>query len=414
LGLRLLVAAALLLVLVAAPAAHAAQPRVTLSRTSAKAGEPVVLAGHGFRPRARVRVVLGGRTLRRLRAGRRGGFRIRFQVPARAAGSYRLVVLSGGVALRRRFRVLAREVLAVPGPPSPPPPPPPPPPAPPPPPTLVAAGDIACRPALVETATSCRHARTALLVEALAPDAVAALGDLQYQNGELENFQTAYGPTWGRFKAITHPVPGNHEYEGDPERDSAPGYYTYFGPAAGVAEQGYYRWSLGAWTIFALNSGALGYTRTRADLPDDCWPVSCAAGSAQEAWLRAGLAALPAGSCVLAYWHHPRYSSGFDGAYRPHPETEPLVAALTEYDAELILTGHSHNYERFDLGAGLTQFVVGTGGRDLYVDTGQPPLTTTLRTDVFGVLELTLAPGAWTSRFVAESGESIDGASGAC
>ena len=278
----------------------------------------------------------------------------------------------------------------------------------------MAAGDIACRPELPVTEIQCHHEQTALLAESLAPDAVALLGDLQYQNGELENFQTVFDPSWGRFNAIAHPVPGNHEYEGDPERDSAPGYYTYFGATAGDPAKGYYRWGLGDWTVFALNSGALGYTRTRADLPDDCWPVSCAAGSEQETWLRAELAALPPGACVLAYWHHPRESSGFGNAYQPHPETQPLVDALAEQGAALILTGHSHNYERFDLGGGLTQFVVGTGGREHHTNTGQPPLTPTLITDAFGVLELTLSASGWSSRFVAEGGVVRDSALGTC
>ena len=278
--------------------------------------------------------------------------------------------------------------------------------------TLVAAGDIACQPALSETSTACRHARTAALAESLAPDAVAVLGDLQYQFGELFNFQASYEPTWGRLRAITHPVPGNHEYEGDPERDSAPGYFGYFGTAAaGDSASGYYRWDLPGWTLFALNSGAVAYSRTQGS--PDCWPVSCAIGSAQEAWLRAQLATLPPDRCVIGYWHHPRESSGFGGMYQPHPETEPLVDALRDHGAELILTSHSHNYERFDLG-GIAQFVVGTGGRSLHTVTGQPPLTSTLRTDVFGVLELTLGPASWSSRLVAESGESIDPASGAC
>ena len=174
------------------------------------------------------------------------------------------------------------------------------PPPPPEPIRLVAAGDIACRPELVETESACRRARTAL-VEGLAPDAVAPLGDIQYEHGELANFNAVYEPTWGRFRAITHPAVGNHEYEGDPERDDAPGYFSYFDAAAGEPSKGYYRWELGGWTVFALNSGAINWTRDTGgnpSLPDDCWPVSCAAGSAQEQWLRAELAALPDEACV--------------------------------------------------------------------------------------------------------------------
>ncbi len=302
------------------------------------------------------------------------------------------------------------------------------PPAPPPPDpiTLVAAGDIACRPELVETATTCRQARTAELVEGLAPNAVAALGDNQYEHGELANFMAVYDPTWGRFRAVTHPAVGNHEYEGDPERAEAPGYFDYFGAAAGDESEGYYRWQLGQWNVFVLNSGAINWTRASGgnpSLPDDCWPVSCAAGSEQEQWLRAELEALPDEACVLAYWHHPRFSSGFGGANQPHPETGPLFEALYEHGAELVLTGHSHNYERFapvtPAGVadpdGIRQFVVGTGGRSLHTDTGDPAANSeVLRTDLFGVLELTLEPGAYTARFVTEGGTSVDEASGTC
>jgi acid phosphatase type 7 len=300
------------------------------------------------------------------------------------------------------------------------------PPTPPDPITLVAAGDIACRPALLETATACRQARTADLVESLAPDAVAVLGDNQYEHGELENFMAVFNPTWGRFREITHPAVGNHEYEGDPERDQAPGYYTYFGAAAGDPAKGYYRWQLGSWNVFVLNSGAINWTRASGgnpSLPDDCWPVSCAAGSEQEQWLRNELDSLPDDACAIAYWHHPRFSSGFGGANQPHPETAPLFAALYEHGAELVLTGHSHNYERFapvtpagvSNTTGVRQFVVGTGGRNLHTDTGpQAANSEILRTDVFGVLELTLEPDAYTARFVGEDGTAVDEASGTC
>jgi acid phosphatase type 7 len=436
---RLRQVAALLGAFVLTAPAAAAQPRVKLSRASAEPGGRVVVVGHGFTGAARVRIALGGRTLRRGRTGPRGGFRLAFRVPHRAAGAYRLEVSTRGRSIKRRFRIRVVPVSAAPGPapgavapqPAPGPAPPEPAaslPASPPAPeahTLVAAGDIACRPQLSETPSACRQARTADLVDNLAPDAVAVLGDNQYEHGELENFNAVYEPTWGRFKPSTHPAVGNHEYEGDPERDEAPGYFDYFGAAAGDRSSGYYRWSLGAWTIFVLNSGAINYTRDtglRPELPDDCWPVSCIAGSPQEGWLRSELATLPPESCVLAYWHHPRFSSGFGGQNQAHPETEPLLDALYDHGAELILTGHSHNYERFEpLGsggtpdpAGVTQFVVGTGGRNLHTPGPQLATSEVLRADVFGVLELTLGATAWSSRFVAEDGSSLDTAAGAC
>ena len=201
---------------------------------------------------------------------------------------------------------------------------------------------------------------------------------------------------------------------------------THFGAAAGDPAKGYYRWEFGGWTILVLNSGAINWTRAtggQPTLPDDCWPVSCAVGSAQERWLRAELETLPSDSRVIAYWHHPRFSSGFGGANQPHPETGPLFAALYEHGVELLLTAHSHNYERVMPVApdgapdpeGATEFVVGTGGRSLHTDPGpQLAISEVLRTDVFGVLELTLEPGAYTARFVAETGATVDESSGNC
>jgi acid phosphatase type 7 len=420
---------------VTAPAALAAQakPTLSVSRTVVAPGGLVAVAGHGFPATAQMRLTFAGRRVARLRAGRRGGFRVRIRVPrGMAAGRYTLAARTRGLVVRRRLRVkVTSPPQPAPLPPQPAPAPAPsaPEPDPPPPPdpiTLVAAGDIACRPALLETATACRQARTADLVETLAPDAVAVLGDNQYEHGELENFLAVFDPTWGRFGAITHPAVGNHEYEGDPERDEAPGYYSYFGASAGDPAKGYYRWQLGGWNVFVLNSGAINWTRASGgnpSLPDDCWPVSCAAGSAQEQWLQSELAALPDDACVIAYWHHPRFSSGFGGVNQPHLETGPLFADLYEHGAELLLTGHSHNYERFAPltpdgvpdPAGVRQFVVGTGGRSLHTDTGpQAAGSEVLRTDVFGVLELTLEPSAYQARFFGEDGVAVDETSGTC
>ena len=428
----------LLVLGVTAPGALSApaKPTLSVSRTVVAPGTGVGVTGHGFPATAQVRMEFAGRRVARLRAGPRGGFRVRVRVPrGTAAGRYTLAARARGLVVERRLRVKVISQLselaplpdqAVPAPVLPEPDPPPPPPPPPDPITLVAAGDIACRPALMETASTCRQSRTADLVESLAPDAVAVLGDNQYEHGELENFMAVFDPTWGRFGAITHPAVGNHEYEGDPERDEAPGYYSYFGTSAGDPAKGYYRWEVGGWNVFVLNSGAINWTRAgggNPSLPDDCWPVSCAADSEQELWLRNELAALPDDACVIAYWHHPRFSSGFGGVNQPHPETGPLFADLYEGGAELLLTGHSHNYERFAPvtpdgvpdPAGLRQFVVGTGGRSLHTDTGpQAANSEILRTDVFGVLELTLEPTAYSARFVGEDGAAVDETSGTC
>jgi hypothetical protein len=454
-GVRTFTVLAIALLLAAVPAGATAQPRLALSKAAAAPGARVVLSGHGFVSRVRVRVTLAGVTLERGRAGRRGGLRFVFRVPAKAARRYRVRArVRGKTVAWVRFRIrpapppgspllpAPQDPTPVPGPQDPGPapqdpgpgpqdpgPPPPPPPPPPESSTLVAAGDIACSPGQAENAnaTNCHHGETAGVVEGLDPDAVAVLGDNQYQFGELANFQSMYDPTWGAFRDITFPAIGNHEYEGDTQRDSATGYFDYFGDVA-AGPEAYYRWSLGDWTVFVLNSGAIDYTRNGANggaaLPDDCWPVSCAAGSDQLAWLSGELDSLPDEACVLAYWHHPRFSSGYGGVNRDYGETGPLYEALYDHGAELVLNGHAHNYERFkpvrpdgtpDTGSGITNFVVGTGGRSLFTQPGdKEDISETLYTDAFGVLELTLEEGGWSSRFVTDAGETRDAASGSC
>ena len=221
-----------------------------------------------------------------------------------------------------------------------------------------AAGDIACDPTRsakrynngLGTDKYCRELYTSNQLLDMQPDAVIALGDTQYEYGALSAYMQSYDPTWGRLKGITFPSVGNHEYL----TDGASGYYTYFGSVAGDPSKGYYSWNLGNWHFVALNSNC-----SKAG--------GCSAGSPQESWLRQDLAANPA-ACTLAYWHHPLYSSGAIGG---RTWTYDLWQALLDFHADVILNGHDHDYERFvpqdnngraDPG-GITEFVVGTGGK---------------------------------------------------
>ncbi|HET9443532.1 MAG TPA: metallophosphoesterase [Acidimicrobiales bacterium] len=265
----------------------------------------------------------------------------------------------------------------------------------PPPPVLVAAGDIACVPGMAPTPQQCQMEATAQLVESLGPTVVAPLGDLQYDRGEAENFAGSYGPTWGRFKAVTRPAPGNHEYAGG----RAPGYYGFFeGAADGADGRGWYSYDVGAWHVVALNSV--------------CAPAGgCGEGSPQLAWLRADLAATPA-RCILAYWHHPRYSSGLHGGSEA---VEPFWQALAAAGADVVLSGHDHHYERLAPIGGIRQFVVGTGGRNLYPVLGRLPESEIRDSVTFGVLALTLRPDGYDWRFLPVPGRSFtDAGSASC
>src|SRR5438552_8761026 len=96
------------------------------------------------------------------------------------------------------------------------------------------------------------------------------------------------------------------------------------------------------------------------------------AGSPQEQWLRADLAASTK-RCTLAYMHYARFSSG--SVHGSYAAVHQLRQALYDYGAEIAITGHDHEYERFapqtpdchlDTARGIRAFVVGTGGGGLY------------------------------------------------
>jgi hypothetical protein len=262
---------------------------------------------------------------------------------------------------------------------------------------LVGAGDIA------DCSTDGDEA-TAKLLDAI-PGTVFTLGDNAYENGTATEFASCYGPSWGRepIKGRTRPVPGNHDYN----TSGASGYYGYFGAAAGDPTRGYYAYDLGAWRVYVLNSncGAIG---------------GCGAGAAQEQWLRADLAANPR-ACAIGMWHHPRFSSGEHGS---SPATEALYQALYDANAELVLVGHDHDYERFgpqtaggetDDARGLVQVVAGTGGTRLRQFGTIRPNSLVRNADTWGVIRLSLAAGSWSLDFIPVAGSTFtDTASGTC
>jgi hypothetical protein len=231
---------------------------------------------------------------------------------------------------------------------------------------------------------------------------VAALGDNVYQSGTATEFSQCYNPSWGRHKSRTRPAVGNHEYL----TPGASGYFGYFGSAAGDPAKGYYSYNLGAWHIVVLNS--------------NCSPAGgCGAGSPQEQWLRQDLAAHPT-ACTMAYWHHPRFSFGNFGN---DDRVKALWQALDDHDAEIVLSGHDHNYQRYapqDANGnpdadGIREFVVGTGGKN-HNPLGSPPANVqAFNDDTFGVLKLTLRPTGYDWTFVPIAGESYtDSGSDSC
>ena len=264
------------------------------------------------------------------------------------------------------------------------------------PPTLLAAGDVGYCGQPYDEATGA-------LIKTI-PGTVAALGDLAYEHGTAAEFAACYQPSWGAFKNRTRPAIGNHEYESD---STASGYFGYWGSLAGSPGQGWYSYNLGAWHVIALNSNC-------------SFVGGCGPGSPQEAWLRADLTSHSA-QCTLAYWHHPRWSGG---QVTSDASVDMFWQDLFAANADVVLVGHAHNYQRFapqnpvggpDPARGIREFVVGTGGNPTLHPVAPIANTEVTNNDTWGVLRLTLRNSGYDWQFLrAAGGTFTDSGSQAC
>ena len=285
-------------------------------------------------------------------------------------------------------------------------------------PVIAAAGDIACDPTNSSfnggngSSSSCHQKYTSDLLVNAGLAAVLPLGDNQYYCGGYQAFLQSYDLSWGRVKAITHPVVGNHEYLTSggtgctSANGGAAGHFSYFGAAAGQPGKGYYSYDIGAWHLIALNS--------------NCGDAGgCSSSSPQGQWLEADLSA-HSNMCVLAYWHIPLFSSGGRAA----SNTQSFWQALYNHNADLILAGHDHIYERFapqtpsgtlDTIRGIRQFIVGSGGANHTTLATIAANSEVRNVDTYGVLKLTLHPTSFDWQFVPEAGKTFaDSGSTSC
>ena len=255
-------------------------------------------------------------------------------------------------------------------------------------PVLLAAGDVA-------SCWSSGDESVSRLLDTL-PGTIAIPGDTEQNHGYAAEFEGCYDPSWGRHKARTKPAVGDHEYS----LAGALGYFDYFGSAAGERGKGWYSYNLGAWHIVVLNSNC--------DAVGGCGP-----GSEQHQWLQQDLQA-NAGSCVGAYFHHPRFSAG--GVHGNRTNGQPFWELLYQHGAEWVLGGNDHNYQRFapqtpdgtlDRARGIRQFVVGVGGTMHYALGSPLPNTEVQNSGAFGVLKLTLHGSSYDWRFLAQDGKAF-------
>lgn len=261
---------------------------------------------------------------------------------------------------------------------------------------FIGAGDIAkCSALGLAGLVKDPHDQTSDLIMAYPSSTpVFTLGDNVYSDGTSLEFATCFDKSWGRFKNRTFPVPGNHDYN----TSGAEGYYDYFGSRAGDASKGYYTHDVGDWRVIVLNS--------------NCGDVPCDEDSAQLVWLRDQLAN-NAKPCTMAMWHHPRFSSDRAGT---NPSVRPFYQALYDGDADLVLVGHAHNYERFapidpdgniDQVRGIRQLVVGTGGADLRKKETEAP-SSEIFFETFGIVELKLYADRYEWKLISTDGGTSD------
>jgi hypothetical protein len=262
---------------------------------------------------------------------------------------------------------------------------------------VVAAGDIACAPGEPATRTGCQQEATAELAKSLDPELVLTLGDTQYPDSSLAQLRDSYDKTWGALLEKTRPTIGNHEYR----TPGAKGYYTYFKDRQ-PGPPGNYRFDVGGWMVFVLNS--------------NCAQVSCAA---QSAWLDREMMAYPA-KCSVVTMHHPRYSSGSE--HGNDRAVQPLWAVAAAHRNDVMLSGHDHDYERFTpmdtrgrpSADGMTSFVVGTGGKDLHELGTRKPGSRYFQRSQHGVLALDLRRGSFGWKFHGIDGRVRDEGSRPC
>jgi acid phosphatase type 7 len=257
---------------------------------------------------------------------------------------------------------------------------------------------------------------TARLLENLGGK-IFTTGDNAYgaNNGTARDFQDCYQPTWGRtaIKDRTFPTPGNHDY-GDDTRTEANAYFNYFGGNAGPAGLGWYSFDYGDWHIISLNSNFSSGRNGGGGGPN----VGVGPGSAQMAWLTGDLQANRA-RCTLAYWHHPLFSSGRNGS---STLMRSIFKALYDANADLVVNGHDHMYERFapqdpdgrpDNARGIRQIIVGTGGHPMMSPVmNRMPNSERVVTNQFGILKLTLNADSYSWEFVTVGGGVQDASSG--
>jgi hypothetical protein len=196
-----------------------------------------------------------------------------------------------------------------------------------------------------------------------------------------------YRPIYGGLDSITAPTIGNHEWP-----NVATGYVPYWTAARGTPPPFWYAFAASGWQLISLN----------ANLPAD---------ADQEAWLGEEIAGTPRyGTCRIAFTHQPRYSAG------AHGDLTALQGIFDELrgHASIALAGHDHDMQRLHPIDGITPYVSGSGGDELYPVNRNDPRLAFFDDTHHGALQIELSSERAELSFVSQKGAILDRSAVTC
>ena len=173
------------------------------------------------------------------------------------------------------------------------------------------------------------------------PDLWLMLGDNAYETGTDAQFQAAVFDMYPEIlrSAVLWPTLGNHDGASADSTTGTGPYYDIFtlptsGQAGGVASgtEAYYSFDYGMIHFVSLES----------------FETDRSVNGPMLTWLRADLASTSQ-PWLIVFFHHPPYSKG---SHNSDAETELIemrqnaLPILEDAGVDLVLTGHSHSYER--------------------------------------------------------------------
>lgn len=247
---------------------------------------------------------------------------------------------------------------------------------------------------------------TFALMKAQNPVAILMLGDAEYDGANVGNPATGgFNTQIGSLKSITYPTAGpTHDVQGTMTAN----YQNYWGRYP----YDMYSFNIGNWHIISMPSAALTWNMNLAALQTKL-----------DADLKANTK-----PCTLAFWHHPYWTlpTGQHPS-RDEPGVLPWLQSLYNNNADLILNGTQHNYQRYgpndpngrlDTARGIPEFIVGTGGVGFYSFTSstgsQAPNLLFKNATTYGALKLTLRSNSYDFAFMSDAGVVLDKGTGNC